>query len=80
MLSHTETEAEIVSKVIDEITKRRKELKLSHQRLANDAHLNRSAISLIESKKRVPSLLTILRICSVMQISLADLLKKYENL
>ena len=78
MRDHTETEAEIVSKVIDEITKKRKELGLSHQRLAEGAHLDRSTISLIESKKRIPSLLTTLRICGVMKLSLADLLKKYK--
>ena len=69
----------IAEKIIDAITEKRKELGLSHQRLADDAGLNRSAISLIESKKRVPSLLTVLKICNAMKISLADLLKKYES-
>jgi len=76
MKEHAETE--IVSKVIDDIVKRRKELGLSHQRLAEGAHLNRSAISLIESKKRTPSLLTVLKICGVLDLSLADILKKHE--
>ncbi len=72
-------EADIVSKVIDDLVQRRKALGLSHQALAERAHLNRSAISLIESKKRVPSLLTILKICSALKLSLADLIKKYER-
>jgi DNA-binding XRE family transcriptional regulator len=79
MKDYTGTEAEIVSKVIDEIIKTRKELGLSHQNLADGARLDRSTISLIENKKRVPSLLTTLRICSVMRLSLADLLKKYKS-
>jgi len=74
-----QTEAEIVSKVVDEITAKRKEIGMSHQRLADGAHLDRSTISLIESKKRIPSLLTILKICSVIKLSLADILKKYES-
>ncbi len=73
------TEAEIVSEVIDAIAQKRKELGLSHQRLAESAQLDRSAISLIESKKRIPSLFTVLKICSVLKLSLADLLKKYES-
>ncbi len=71
-------EIAIISKVIDELAKRRIDLGLSHQRLADGAHLDRSAISLIESKKRIPSLLTALKICNVLKISLADLLKQYE--
>lgn len=79
MMDCTETEAEIISKIIDDIANKRKELGLSHQNVADGANLNRSAISLIENKKRIPSLHTILKICNVIKISLADLLKKYEN-
>lgn len=67
-----------VSKVIDDMAHKRKELGLSHQRLADSANIDRSAISLIESKKRIPSLLTVLKLCNALDMSLADLLKKHE--
>lgn len=60
------------------IAARRKELGISHQRLADNARLDRSTISLIENEKRIPSLFTILKICSVLRLSLADLLKQYN--
>lgn len=72
------SELDTISTIIDALIKRRKDCGLSHQKLAEKAQLNRSAISLIESKKRIPSLLTILKICHAVDISLADLLKQYE--
>lgn len=72
-------EIEIVSRVIDEIVKKRKELNLPHQRLADAACLDRSTISLIENKKRIPSLVTILKMCKDVNLSLADILKKHES-
>jgi transcriptional regulator with XRE-family HTH domain len=72
-------EIAIVSKVIDALAKKRKDLGLSHQQLAERANLDRSAISLIESKKRIPTLLTALKISRAMQLNLSDLLKEYEG-
>ncbi len=72
-------EANIVSKLADEIVKKRKEIGLSHQKLADEAELNRSTISLIESKKCIPSIFTILKICKVLEISLTDLLYKEKR-
>lgn len=72
-------EIAIISKVIDDLTKKRKDLRLSHQHLAERANLNRSAISLIETKKRIPTLLTALKISRALQLNLSDLLKQYEG-
>jgi len=69
----------MVGDIIDEIAKKRKEAGLSHQKLAELAQVDRSTISLIEAKKRNPSFLIILKLCKALDISLAKILKKYEQ-
>ncbi len=70
---------QIVENIIDEIAKKRKDVGLSHQKLAERAQIDRSTVSLIENKKRNPSFLIILKLCSALDISLAKILKKYEK-
>lgn len=70
---------QIVENIIDEIAKKRKDVGLSHQKLAELAQIDRSTVSLIENKKRNPSFLIILKLCSALDISLAKILKKYEK-
>ena len=70
---------EIVSKIIDEFIDVRKELGVSHQTLADRCKLHRSAISLIERKKRIPSLLSILRIYKALGISLGSTILSSEH-
>ena len=65
-----------VSRLIDEFTRLRKEQSLSHEALARKTGLNRSAISLIESKKRTPTILTCFKITKALDISLDTLIKK----
>ncbi len=67
-----------VSKLIDEFIKLRKEQGLSHEAIAQKTGLNRSAISLIESKKRTPTILTCLKIAKALDVSLASLIRKIE--
>jgi DNA-binding XRE family transcriptional regulator len=65
----------IVIKLLGEFERIRKEKELSHDKLASIAGLNRSTISLLESKKRVPTILTCLKIADALEVSLADLIK-----
>jgi transcriptional regulator with XRE-family HTH domain len=67
-----------VSKLVDELTALRKGQKLSHETLAQRTGLNRSAISLIESKKRTPTILTCFKIARALDVSLAALIRKIE--
>lgn len=64
---------------MDELTAARKEQGLSHERLAQKTGLNRSAISLIESKKRIPTILTCFKLARALDVSLAVLIKKIES-
>jgi transcriptional regulator with XRE-family HTH domain len=68
----------IVHEIIDEIIAKRKELGMSHEKLAISTGLNRSTISLIENKKRIPSILNVIRICNALGLSLGELILKYE--
>jgi len=70
------TAEKAVSKLIDEFTLLRKEQGLSHEALARKTGLNRSAISLIESKKRTPTILTCFKIARALDIALDVLIKK----
>lgn len=78
MVQH-DSDLEIVSKIIDEFIKIRKELGISHQTLADRCKLHRSAISLIERKKRMPSLLSIIRIYKALGMSLGSIILATED-
>ncbi len=70
---------EVVNCVIASLKEIRKDKKLSHENLAQKAKLHRSAISLIESRKRQPTLLTCLKIAYALDINLSDVLTKSEK-
>ena len=76
-MSH-DAQLHITHAIIDEVFAKRKELGLSHEKLAVAAGLHRSAISLIERKQRIPSLLTILKICKALEVSLGKVVAKFE--
>ena len=57
----------IVLKITQEFKLKRKELGLSHQKLAEMTGLHRTAIGLIESNKRMPSILTCLKISDALK-------------
>ena len=65
--------------LISTLIERRKELGLSHARLANLAGVHRTAISHIESGKRNPTLLTCLKLAEALNTSLAELLQVAES-
>jgi putative transcriptional regulator len=54
----------------------RKKQGLSHQALADAAGLHRSTISLIETGKRVPTILVCLKLAMALKINLESLLKE----
>jgi DNA-binding XRE family transcriptional regulator len=67
---------QIVSKLLDELERLRGEQGLSHEKLANLAGIHRSTVSLLENKKRIPTILTCLRLCKALGVRLDDLLRK----
>lgn len=65
-------------KIVHDIINRFKELRieqgLSHQKLADKVGLHRSAISLIESRKRQPTMLNCIKIADALGVTLQDLI------
>lgn len=64
---------------VDLIVSRFKEIRLeqglSHESLAEKAGLHRTAIGLIEARKRQPSLLNCMKIANALEIDLAGIIK-----
>lgn len=69
---------QVQNKVVDALIARRKELGLSHEKLAALAGLHRTAISHIENRRRNPTLLVCLRLAKALDCRLSDLLDKCE--
>ena len=65
--------------VVAELMAIRKKQGLSHETLATMTKLHRSTISLIESGKREPTLRTVLRLSTALDVKLSDILKKLEK-
>lgn len=65
---------EIVSSIIDMLKDERLKQGISHEKLAQKCGLHRSAISLIEAKKRQPSMLNCIKIAMALDIDLSHLL------
>lgn len=62
--------------VIDELSKRRRELNYTYEKLAELTGLHRTSLSLIERKKTHPTLQVCLKISEALEIKLSDLIKK----
>jgi len=69
-------EEEIFGRILQE---ERKAKKISQEKLAKLAGLDRTFISLIENGKRSPTFSTILKICSVLEIEPSELFSIYEK-
>jgi transcriptional regulator with XRE-family HTH domain len=69
-------EEEIFGKILQE---ERKAKKISQEKLAKLAGLDRTFISLIENGKRSPSFSTILKICLALKIDPSELFSIYEK-
>lgn len=63
-----------VDRVIAKLTEIRKAEGLSHEKVAQKAGLNRSTISLIESRKTEPTFFNLLKIARALDTDLKDLL------
>ena len=76
MLVMKEKQAEkSVNDIIAKLKAARLEQGLSHEKLAEKAGLNRSTISLIESRKRQPTLLSCIKIADALDVKLDDIMK-----
>lgn len=69
----------LVEKVIDELRKARKEQGISHDKLAEKTGLSRAAISYMEAHKRMPTILTCVKIAKALNIKLGDILNHFEK-
>ena len=69
----------IVDSVVSQLHAIRKEKKLSHETVAQLSKLHRSTISLTESRKMQPTLLTLLKISQALDCNLSRLLAKAEK-
>ena len=69
-------EEEIFGRILQE---ERKAKKISQEKLAKLAGLDRTFISLIENGKRSPTFSTILKICSALEIAPSELFSMYEK-
>ena len=69
-------EEEIFGRILQE---ERKAKKISQEKLAKLAGLDRTFISLVENGKRSPTFSTILKICSVLEIEPSELFSIYEK-
>lgn len=69
----------MVGRLVDLFIELRKSQGLSHEKLALKTGMTRPAISLIESKKRIPTILTCFRIAQALGVSLGALVKKAEK-
>lgn len=74
-------EADIfVKNLIEEIKKRRAELGLSHERLAEKAKIDRPSIGRLESGERIPSILYFYDLAKGLDIPLSELIEMAEHL
>lgn len=64
-----------VDAIIARLKEERLKQNISHEKLAEMTKLHRSTISLIESRKRQPTLLTCFKIAEALNVDLADLIK-----
>lgn len=69
----------ITDRAIGLLAEERKRQGMSFGKLAEKTGLHRSAISLIESRKRRPTLLVCTKIALVLGVSLSEVIKKAEN-
>ncbi|MBY0427941.1 MAG: helix-turn-helix transcriptional regulator [Alphaproteobacteria bacterium] len=70
----------IILSLAGQISALRKKLGISHETLANKAGVTRAAVSFIESGKRKPTLLILLKLAHAMDTELSVLLRKAEKL
>jgi transcriptional regulator with XRE-family HTH domain len=73
------SEQELLNQLAKKIKKRRNELNISQEKLAQKCDFDRTYISLLERAKRNPSYLSLLKLCSGLEIELIELLEEENN-
>lgn len=76
---HRNKAESIILSLAGQLVALRKKLGLSHEVLAKRAGVTRAAISFIESGKRKPTLLILLKMATAMEVDLSSLLRKAER-
>lgn len=66
----------IIDSVINSLKEERKKKNMSHETIAEISGLHRSTISLIESRKREATLLTLLKIADALECDLGQLISQ----
>ena len=69
---------QIVSKLLDKFEEIRKQRGLSHETLAKMAGIHRSTVSLLANKKRVPTILTCLKIAEALDVDFSKIIKDIQ--
>lgn len=69
-------EQELLNQLAIKIKKRRNELNISQEKLAEKCDFDRTYISLLERAKRNPSYLSLLKLCTGLEIELTELIQK----
>jgi ribosome-binding protein aMBF1 (putative translation factor) len=72
-------EQKLLNQLAHKIKKRRTELNISQEKLAQKCNFDRTYISLLERAKRNPSYLSLLKLCIGLEIELIELLKEEED-
>lgn len=67
---------QIVDKMLDELKRLRKAKGLSYNQLSERTGIHFSTFSLLENKKRSPTILTCLKLCQALEVRLEDILRK----
>ncbi len=73
------TAQHIHNAIVDILIERRKERRLSHEKLASLAGVHRTTISHIENRRRNPTLLVCLKLAESLGCSLAEIVKAAET-
>jgi len=71
-----DNEQELLNQLAHKIKKRRTELNISQEKLAQKCNFDRTYISLLERAKRNPSYLSLLKLCVGLEIELIELLQE----
>jgi len=69
-------EQELLTQLASKIKKRRTELNISQEKLAQKCNFDRTYISLLERAKRNPSYLSLVKLCIGLEIELIALLQE----
>ena len=69
-------EKKAVDKLLEELGRLRKAKGLTYDQLSQLTGVHRTTFSLLERKKRIPSILICLKICRALEVRLEDVLRK----